>query len=309
MILDEKITIFISNKTILNKYLEKGYDCKLKEYLEIYIKDLPINSHLKIRVKCFNCGKEKYVVYQSYNKSTINSEFYCGNIECSKIKRNKSVLEKHGVENVFQLESTKEKIIETNIKNFGCKNPQQNIIIKEKTEQTNIKLYGFKNVFQNENIKEKSCETCFLKFGVRYYSQTSEHKLKTIRTNINRFGVEWYSQTNNFCKKQFLTKKFKNIYYQGSYELDFLEKYSNIFNIGRGPSIQYNLNNKKHIYHSDFYIKELDLIIEIKSSYWYNVHLEKCLAKEEYAKKEHNYLLILDKNYELLNEKILFRGF
>jgi len=55
--------------------------------------------------------------------------------------------------------------------------------------------------------------------------------------------------------------------------------------------------NKKHIYHPDFYLPEYDLVVEIKSTYWYNVHKGKCLLKEEYTKKEHNYILILDKNY------------
>ena len=53
---------------------------------------------------------------------------------------------------------------------------------------------------------------------------------------------------------------------------------------------------------SDFYIKKLDLICEIKSSYYYNKYLEQNLLKEEYSKKEHNFIFIVDKDYTKLLE-------
>jgi hypothetical protein len=97
-------------------------------------------------------------------------------------------------------------------------------------------------------------------------------------------------------------KRFKNtnIWYQGSYELDFLEKYYNIFinDIQRGLRITYKCNEKQKYYFSDFYIPSLNLIIEIKNSY---------LAKKDKlileAKKEaclsqgYQWIMIIDKNY------------
>jgi hypothetical protein len=62
------------------------------------------------------------------------------------------------------------------------------------------------------------------------------------------------------------------------------------------------MSGKKKVYHSDFYISEIDLVIEIKSSYWYYKLLEKNKAKINYTKKHHNFILILDKNYDDFND-------
>jgi hypothetical protein len=121
-------------------------------------------------------------------------------------------------------------------------------------------------------------------------------------------------QNPTIFKKQLLSS-YKIIYYneelfsQGSYELDFLnycDKNNIIDIISNGPSLEYELNGKKHIYHVDFFIEKYNLIIEIKSSYTYNYDLDKNLVKREYSEKlGYNFLFIIDKNYEPLNEYLV----
>ena len=84
------------------------------------------------------------------------------------------------------------------------------------------------------------------------------------------------------------------------YELDFLEKFLKIHpDLQNGPSISYNLNENEHIYHSDFYIPSLNLVIEIKNSY-----LAKKYFDEIYEKKKatlltgYNYIMITNKHYK-----------
>lgn len=52
-----------------------------------------------------------------------------------------------------------------------------------------------------------------------------------------------------------------------------------------------------------FFIKELNLIIEIKSSYYFNIDYNKNIAKIK-ACSNLNYIIIIDKNYDFLNNWI-----
>lgn len=98
--------------------------------------------------------------------------------------------------------------------------------------------------------------------------------------------------------------KFKDtdIYYQGSYEKDFLElcEKLNIINyIKRGFSIKYKLNNNELIYFPDFFIEKLNIIVEIKSLYWYKIHEEKNKCKHQTCiDLGYNYILIMNKKYD-----------
>jgi len=90
------------------------------------------------------------------------------------------------------------------------------------------------------------------------------------------------------------------IIYQGKYEKDFLDIcVKNNIKLERGLTIKYKLNNDDLIYFSDFFIKDLNLIIEVKSSWIWNKHIDKNLMKiESCLEQGFNYILIMDKKYE-----------
>lgn len=254
---------------------------EIKVYSKIIkIENLATNSHKKVMVKCDNCGDIKEVKYQSYNISTNNNteKFYCNNKECINKKRVISIQKKYGVDNVFQVENVKDKIKVTNLELYGFENPHQNKEIKLKAEKTNLKRYGVKNPFQSEIIKKKIKETNLKNYGTEYPSQNQEFYNKKLKDGVK-------------------IKYIDNLYYQGSYEKEFIMKYKDKITIENGLSIEYYYLGEKKIYHSDFYIPEFDLVIEIKSKYWYEKHLDKCKAKEKYTKIHHNYIMIIDKKY------------
>ncbi len=129
---------------------------------------------------------------------------------------------------------------------------------------------------------------------------------KIKKTNLKKYGVENVSQNKKIFEKQqknaFYSRKFKNtnINYRGSYELNFLEKYYNIYSdLKNGDTIKYKFKEKDKIYFTDFYIPSLNLIVEIKNSY-----LAKKDAKILESKKHaclnfgYNFLMIIDKNYD-----------
>jgi DUF2075 family protein len=134
-------------------------------------------SNIEIEVQCDSCyieKKLKYKLYTSYGYSD-------GEYLCKKCKLKKNNLEKFGVENVFQLESVKEKSRKRNLEKFGVEFVSQSNDIKakikksiskldkneinQKRNETNLKKYGVNNVSQIEIIKEKKKETTFKNIG------------------------------------------------------------------------------------------------------------------------------------------------
>jgi len=124
---------------------------------------------------------------------------------------------------------------------------------------------------------------------------------------IKLYGVEHATQHIDFMEKSLKKRRQKkqfrntNIWYQGSYEFDFLNKYYDKYpDIQRGPSIKYMFKGKQKVYHSDFLITSKNLIIECKSTY--TLELDNEINEKKQAVIDHGfkYLMILNKNYEEL---------
>lgn len=185
-------------------------------------------------------------------------------------------------------------------------------LTKEKFEKTCIKRYGNKNPFQTETIRNKTKKTNLKKYGVEYTFQSQDVKEKTRNTMLERYGVEHNtgmqdvvlrqqsSRKRNFAPKKYKTIFGNEIYYQSKPELEFVQvcEEKNVF-VKNGPTIEYELNDKKHYYHIDF--ETNSSIIEIKSNHQYyrealnNGEIE---AKNNAAKKyadDNNIPFLLDK--------------
>ena len=90
-----------------------------------------------------------------------------------------------------------------------------------------------------------------------------------------------------------------HLFYQGSFELDFLEKYYDKFKIERGPTIEYEFEDSNKQYFSDFYLPELNLIVEIKSTYTFELSKEKNIEKQKKSiSLGYGHIFIIDKNYQ-----------
>jgi hypothetical protein len=162
------------------------------------------------------------------------------NIE-ARIKASKeAVKDKFGVDNVFQLESVKDKSKETKLEKYGdenyCNREQQNKTLyekygvnyfnelnsklankftekygvshplklkefRDKLKETAIEKYGVENVSQNENVKNKKNETIKERFGVDNISQNLEIKKKKKATSLKNFGVEHHLKDYGMFQK------------------------------------------------------------------------------------------------------------
>lgn len=258
--------------------------------------------------KCKICGKEtQFQNFVRFYQKTCSKE-------CNFKLRSKNM----------SSNERQEKIKKTNLKKYGVEYPMQSSILLKQMNNISLEKYGVSNVFQSEIIKEKCKQTKLKKYGDEKFKNWKKHK----QTNLKKYGCEWalsnkeirekskntmklkygvehQSQNENIHKKQMFTgkriKKYKDtdIWYQGTFELDFLEKYFNKFEIRKAHSIKYKFNNKNKYYHPDFYIPFLNLIVEIKNSYYAkrdkNVINFKKKAAISYGYK---YIMIIDKNYK-----------
>jgi len=308
----------------LNDYYEKWF----KEQGDCFCKECgkPISIKQKYcSIKCKQRGAGK----QRSNNAKINNKlkkeklqqafkFIC--LECnekfeSSIKFHNHIIKYHDIKEYYDKFLRKEsegkcKICGNSTKftgklegNFSgymmcCSKKCSNKYRFIKRSETNMKKYGVKNPFESPKFIVKIQETNMKKYGVKYASQTKETQEKGRLTNLKNNGVNWPTQNKDILEKgQKSAKTLKQfnekLWYQGTYELDFLEKYYNKYpDIQRGPSIKYG----KRTYHPDFYIPSLNLIVEIKSSWTLNKKEEEQKRKAT-IKKGFNYFMILYKKY------------
>ena len=325
MIVNEKIYIKL-NQQLKNSLGEKYKKYSVGETIEIFLIDLSKGSNLLIDAKCDKCGELKTVSYKYYNNNIKNGNYFSCSRKCSNQKVINSNLEKFGVENISQLEEIKNKKKETCLINYGVESPAQNkdILdkikismkktyannleeIQNKIKKTNLERYGVEEPNNLDWVKEKIKKTTFDKYGIENVNLLPEIKNKIIKANLEKYGVEYPIQDLTRTNKGLIIKRYKetNLYYQGSYELDFLNKYYNKLKITRGETIKYEINGEIKNYYPDFFIEDFNLLVEIKSTYVWNRHLESNLAKIKHLKDNNiNYVLIMDKNSNELNKII-----
>lgn len=295
-----------------NYYCKKCSGVRFKETSLIkYGVEHPLKLD-KIKNKSKETNIERYgVEFSSQNKDVQN-------------KRKSTNIKKYGNEQFMLTDKFKEKRKITMLEKYDTVIPIQNKKIKDKIEKTCIKKYDAKSPFESEIIKNKCLkikkerygdekynnrkkykETCITNFGADNPMKDNNIYQKMINTVFDRYGVYHPAQNidiyDKMIKSGIKILKYKNtdLYYQGTYELDFLNNYYDKIDIIRGNPIKYYYNDIEYIYYPDFFIKDFNLIVEIKSKYWYNKHLEKNLKKELTCKEyKYNFIFIINKNYD-----------
>lgn len=214
---------------------------------------------------CMECGKpakwqNSYGEYGEYGE-------FC-NIKCSSISDIK-----------------KQRSIDTYFKKHGVMNPFSNKEVKEKIKQTTINRYGVDNISKLDYIKEQKANTMFSNYGRHSNLEIIEELM------MNKYGVanpahlphNKANLTNRFKKTYDISLPSGNIVSVQGYErfaIPYLLKEFSENNILIGkhhmPKIEYN-NNKR--YFPDFYIKEYNLVIEVKSQYTFTCDFTKNCSK------------------------------
>ena len=324
MILTKEIKVELT-KFNYHHYKRMGYDTDNKDFIMVRIEDIGLKSGIKIDTECDICGNIKGITYIKYNKNISSGGFYACSNKCAIVKGEKTCLEKYGTKYALQNEDIKQKTRDYFTKKFGFDNPSKSKEVSDKRENTMMERYGVKtNLILPETHKnaidkswtdesrDKRNFTVLERYGVSNPMKSNLVKNKFKLTCLEKYGYEYPAQNvdvfNKTQKIQFKIKYFNDIRYQGTYELDFLQycfKNDYLDKISKVKSIKYIFDCKEKVYHPDFYIEELNLIIEIKSDYYYNLYLDKNKAKELSCIREgYDFLFIINKDYTLLNEKI-----
>jgi hypothetical protein len=324
MILTKEIKIELTNFNY-HHYKKIGYDTDNKDFIMVRIEDVGLKSNIKIDTECDVCDNIKSITYNKYNKNISHGGFYTCSNRCAIVKGEKTCLEKYGSKYALQNEDVKENLRKYFINKFGYDNPSKNTEVQNKRNITMMKRFGAKtNIILPETHKkaiEASCsieskEKRVITMLERYGVENSAHYSKSIdkkkKTNIERYGYEYPAQNKDIFDKTQLSQLkmnyYKEIRYQGTYELHFLEFCDSIgilSKVSKIKSIKYMFNNNEKYYHPDFLIEKLNLIVEVKSDYYYDLYLEKNLSKEKACIEQgYDFIFIINKDYDNFKQKI-----
>ena len=300
------------NETYINElqnYVEFSCD-NIEQLLYHFInssKDLP---------KCKNCSNDLsfkglssgYLTYCSKSCKT-SCDHKTGNFNESYIKKGLTFKNKHGVGSDGH-SAIIEKRKNTSIERYGVYHPMQNKEVTDRYKIASFNKYGETNPMKLKSIQNKVNDTNIQKYGhnrplknAEVFERMYVNYKKTIK---ERYGVDCVFQIPEVFEKaqlsSFKRNYYKHLHYQAKYEHDFLLKVESlglIDKLSNGPYLWYFHSGKSKRYFSDFYIEEINLIIEIKSTYWYIMYKDQNDAKrDECLAQGFNYILILDKDYE-----------
>ena len=172
-------------------------------------------------------------------------------------------------------------------------------------EKSMIKKYGTIIPMRVEKSRKKYVRTMINRYGVAVPAKNKKISEKILKTMNIKYGNNAPIQNEKIFDKSFKTRikifRYKNLQltYQGSYELDFIQNFINKIDISNGPRIKYiSKDGVNRVYYSDFYIKSLNLIVEIKSSFTISLDDDLPEKKAAATKNGYDYMMIIDKDYK-----------
>ena len=246
----------------------------------------------------------------------------------------KTVKKKYNVNSVSELTEVKDKKKQTCLKNYGVENPSQNESIKSRKRETMKNHYGsLKKAY--DNVRDKTFKTLIDKYGsleegyakqketrsttcMRKYGYDNVLQVESIRNKLNlslnsekarekrratclkKYNVEYYSQTSEYLEKQDITKRKNNSYKSSKDEENMYIFLKDLFEI---DDVVRWYSSKKYPFKCDFYIKSIDLYIELNLSWThgkmpYDENNEECIKQlnewKEKAKTSKYYVNAID---------------
>lgn len=253
----------------------------------------------------------KYGFSKTCNSAECNKKFKSNNTSFknydTQLKVQRTIKEKYGVNNPYQIENIQKKAKEnahsyvankkradTCIKKYGFDNPSKSKKIQEKIS------YALTNRSDDErlNTYNKHVNTCIKRFGVSWYSKLPEHREKMSyiissdeciskrrTTSFEKYNDYTY---NNQKKRQTtiqdIINENKNFYNEVTNKRNESLRKNNSFNKSKDEDIIYSLllerytdvirqyRSDKYPFNCDFYIPSLDTYIEYQGSQYHNGH-------------------------------------
>lgn len=117
--------------------------------------------------------------------------------------------------------------------------------------------------------------------------------------------IEKYGVSNGFLTNHSKAETYKGFTCRSSYEkmfLDFAEKYG--YTISVPERISYEHEGSSRHFYPDFYIEELDLIVEIKSNWTWNQQLDLNISKMVCTIEQGYDIVFIDEEHGLTNKAL-----
>lgn len=279
--------LYNDDKVNINKIRCKKYQ-NIRNYLFSYFNDNPstfteILFRIKYNIKrnyCSICGKPTYFKGIAWYKKT--GKLYADFCSCkcsmnsSKTKEayKKSCIDKYGVDNPMKNKNVINKGKETCKNKYGVVRASLLKEYQNKTKKTNLLKYGVEAPLQNKEINKKWHETCYVNFGTYSPLANKEIYNKTEETTYKKYGVYCvFNRKEN--REKLLSEKTKQKRYEtlrrnhtfntSKIEETIYEKLIDIY--GKNDILREYKDKDRYPYRCDFYIKSLDLFIEVQGYY------------------------------------------
>lgn len=156
-----------------------------------------------------------------------------------------------------------------------------------------------------------SCRSKFITpisywLGKKQSQITIEKRQNTIEM---RYGVN-----NGFLTKKSKCEKYKGFITRSSYERNFIDYcFDRGYKISVPNKIKYFYDGKYRWFYPDFYLEQFDLIVEVKSNWTYNLHLDMNIAKQVSVLEAGYDIIFIDEedgvmgDWRILDEHFCFR--
>lgn len=184
-------------------------------------------------------------------------------------KQKQTCLKLYGVENVSQATSVRAKVRATCIEKYGVENVTQAQQIKDKISQTNKAKYGVKSVLCLPEIHERAQQSILNKYGVTSTLAVLEVQEKIKQNNIEKYGVDNIAKLETTKEKSYFTKKKNSTFNSSAVEERFYEALLSYFS---SDDVVRQYKDSRYPYYCDFYIKSLDLFIELNMTWSHGPH-------------------------------------
>lgn len=261
----------IGNKG-LTSHFKRIHNITSKEYYDKYLKEDGEGV-------CPICGKETAFIKFTKGYHTFCSPKCAGSSKDVLKLRQKTCLEKYGVDNPAKAEPVKEKLKQTNLKRYGVENVSASKPIRVKVKETFMKRYGVDNPAKSDVIKQRVKETNLKKFGVESPSQLPDIRKKIKEASLKKYGVEHPMQATQYTlpegsnidilpiDKGFKTKREKGLLGKSSLEKELAAKLKELY-----PDLKVQYKSDVYPFKCDFYIPSLDLYIEYNGIWTHGGH-------------------------------------
>ena len=253
-------------------------------------KNRPFGTDYHKQIILEKYGNDVYVCSDHFTEKMISlygTKYFINSDECKRM-----MLEKYGSEYFINSDECKRMMLEK----YGS----EYFINSDECKRMMLEKYGSEYFINSDECKRMMLD----KYGSEYFINSDECK----RMMLDKYGSEYAMQCPELYRKadkSGLKRKTVDFegktYYVRGYEdicikeLNDSKMFKNIITDDdpNMPLIWYTYNDKQHLYYPDIYIQEKNIIIEVKSTYWYEKCKQIVLEKAKETSKHFKYILWL----------------